>query len=139
MSDTKKPTKAVTTAYENKHLMFVTSVMIDEETNQPVANFVGFPLVEDSAFIEVIFDPKKQVLGVVSKNKKESFHWIPRVDADGMPIATKNKSMVQQQPIQQQRVQLETYHEYYIRDKKSIVEFIEMHMINSFDYSTFIK
>jgi hypothetical protein len=79
------------------------------------------------------------MLGIVSKSKKDTFHWIPRVDADGIPVTTKNKSLATQQPFQQQRVQLDTYHEYYIRNKEAIIEFIEMHICNTFDYSKFFK
>lgn len=133
MSATKqKPT------YANNHIMFVSSVLIDDETSQPQENFIGIPLNENSPFIEVIFDPKKQILGIVSKMKKESFHWIPRVDQDGIPVATKNKTLSQSQPFQQQRVQLETYHEYYIRNKESIINFIEMHICNDFDYKKYL-
>jgi len=139
MSGTKTKANPALPKWENKHMMFVKSVLIDEQSGQPVENFVGIPLTNDSAFVEVIFDPTKQILGVVSKNKKESFHWIPRVDQDGMPVATKNKALVASQPTQQQRVQLETYHEYYIRHKDAIVEFIEAHMVNAFDYSKFLK
>lgn len=128
----KKPT------FANNNIMFVSSVLIDEQTSQPQENFVGIPLNENSPFVEIIFDPKKQILGVVSKIKKESFHWVTRVDADGMPIATKNKSLAASQPFQQQRVQLETYHEYYIRNKEAIVNFIEMHMCNDFDYKKYL-
>lgn len=128
----KKPT------YANNNIMFVSSVLIDEQTSQPQENFVGIPLNESSPFVEIIFDPKKQILGIVSKIKKESFHWVTRVDADGMPIATKNKSLAASQPFQQQRVQLETYHEYYIRDKETIVNFIDMHMCNNFDYKKYL-
>jgi hypothetical protein len=128
----KKPT------FANNNIMFVSSVLIDEQTSQPQENFVGIPLNESSPFVEIIFDPKKQILGVVSKIKKESFHWVTRVDADGMPIATKNKSLAASQPFQQQRVQLETYHEYYIRNKEAIVNFIEMHMCNDFDYKKYL-
>jgi hypothetical protein len=128
----KKPT------FANNNIMFVSSVLIDEQTSQPQENFVGIPLNESSPFVEIIFDPKKQILGIVSKIKKESFHWVTRVDADGMPIATKNKSLAASQPFQQQRVQLETYHEYYIRDKETIVNFIDMHMCNDFDYKKYL-
>jgi hypothetical protein len=132
VTEKKKPT------YANNHVMFVSSILIDEETSQPQENFVGIPLNENSPFVEIIFDPKKQILGIVSKIKKESFHWVTRVDADGMPIATKNKSLAASQPFQQQRVQLETYHEYYIRNKESIVHFIEIHMCNDFDYKKYL-
>jgi hypothetical protein len=132
VTEKKKPT------YANNHVMFVSSVLIDEETSQPQENFVGIPLNENSPFVEIIFDPKKQILGIVSKIKKESFHWITRVDADGKPIATKNNSLAASQPFQQQRVQLETYHEYYIRNKESIVHFIEIHACNDFDYKKYL-
>lgn len=125
--------------FANNTVMFVSSVLIDEKTSQPIENFIGIPLNSESPFIEIIFDPNKQMLGIVSKSKKDTFHWIPRVDADGIPVTTKNKSLVTQQPFQQQRVQLDTYHEYYIRNKEAIIEFIEMHICNTFDYSKFFK
>lgn len=139
MSGTKTKTNSALPKWDNKHIMFVKSVLIDEQSGQPTENFVGIPMTQDSPFVEVIFDPTKQILGIVSKNKKESFHWIPRVDQDGLPVATKNKALAASQTMQQQRVQLETYHEYYIRHKEAIVEFIDAHMINNFDYSAFLK
>jgi hypothetical protein len=129
----KKPTLQINS------IMFVSSVLIDDQTSQPVENFIGIPLVLDCPFVEIIFDPTKQILGVVSKSKKESFHWVPRVDADGLPVPNKNKNLQAQQPFQQQRVQLETYHEYYIRNHEAIIEFIETHMCNNFDYKKFLK
>jgi hypothetical protein len=125
--------------FANPHVMFVSSVMIDEETSQPQENFVGIPLDGNSPFVEIIYDPKKQILGIVSKHKKDSFHWVTRVDQEGLPVATKNKSLAATQPFQQQRLQLETYHEYYIREKDAIIQFIEMHICNDFDYKKFFS
>lgn len=141
-NETKKPATKKNSAHakwDNKHIMFVSSVMIDDESGMPIENFVGIPLTETSPFVEVIFDPKKQILGVVSKNKKESFHWVTRVDPDGLPVATKNRGLAASQPAQQQRVQIETYHEYYIRKQDAILEFLEAHAVNSFDFSKFIN
>ena len=125
MSETKK-----TTDPKFKNLLLTESVYSDG-SNEPKKNFVGIPLNDECPFIEVVFDPIKNILGVISKHKKKQFQFVPKLDNNGNPKANSNKAMAKQMPVAQERLLMDTYHEYYIRDEKDIDRFLKMYAINT--------
>lgn len=122
------------------NMMLIKNVFTEGQA-EVLENFTGIPLTDDCPFVEIIFDPEKKILGVVSKHKKQQFHFLPKLDSNGLPKPNSNKAMAQQMPIAQERLLLETYHEYYIRDPKEISNFIEMYAANAntFDWKSFLK
>lgn len=140
MSDTPTKTKRAA-ALKFANMMLVKSIYVDGQQAEPMENFIGIPLDTSCPFIELIFDPEKKILGVVSKHKKEQFHYLPKLDSNGLPKPNSNKAMAKQIPVAQERILLETYHEYYIRDPKEIEAFLKMYAMNEskFDWKSFLK
>ncbi|HPQ79978.1 MAG TPA: hypothetical protein PLG47_05960 [Candidatus Dojkabacteria bacterium] len=97
-------------------------------------SFNLIPVVTDCPYVEALYNPAASTLAIIGKTKKETFHMIPRLDANGHPEQLKvvNNS---QEPYKKQRVQQESYTEYYITDKKEIEDFIKLFAINSDSYN----
>jgi hypothetical protein len=63
-----------------------------------------------------------------------------KVDNNGIPKPNTNKAMREKLPYQQERIMMQTYHEYYIRDVKEIDAFLNLHAFNKdFDWSAYLK
>jgi hypothetical protein len=134
MSETKKKP----TATSQKNIMLVESVFIDGPA-EPVKNFIGIPMDDACPFLEIIFDPIKKILGIVSKHKKPQFHFMPKLDGNGFPKPNSNKAMLEQSPFAQERMLIDTYHEYYIREPKEIEKFLNAYIYNKdFNWKTFL-
>jgi len=95
--------------------------------------FKMIPATDDCPFVECIFDPQLKILAVVGKNKKESWHVIPRLDNNGDPELRKGSSRPDR-PYKEERRSLETYHEYYIENQQEAVKFIQDTAVNAGEY-----
>ena len=136
MSDT--PTKKVKTNPSGTMFLVKSTFMKDATTG--VENFTGIPASKDCPFVELIYDPANKILGIISPYKKETFQDMIKVDNNGMPKPNTNKAAREKLPFQQERVMMETYHEYYVRDPKEIDAFLKMHVINvDFNWNTYFK
>lgn len=142
MSETKKKptTKTTKSALPSfKNILLVESVFIENPT-KPQKNFVGIPVDESCPFIELVFDPETKMLGVVSKHRKPMFQFVPKLDSNGNGKPNSNKAMREQQPLAQERLLMEVYHEYYIRTPEEIEKFLNMYVLNTdFDWKSFLK
>jgi len=128
-----------TSNLNQSNVLLITNIFIGDD-NKPVQNFTGMPMDNTCPFTELIFDPTNKILGIIGTIKKDSFHWITRYDENGLPKPNKNKSMLQAQPFQQQRILINSFHEYYIRDVKEIQTFLEMYAFNKdFNWKKFLK
>lgn len=100
--------------------------------NSAFKNVKSFSLIavnKDCPFIEALFDPTSQVLAVITKEKKNTFHMVPKLNDVGTPQGKKK-----------QRIQIETYSEHYITDQEDIKNFIEIFAINTnFKYKEYIE
>jgi hypothetical protein len=134
MSDTKK--KPTPPSYKN--VMLVESVFVDGPA-EPIKNFIGIPIDESCPFIELLFDPEKKILGVISKHIKPQFHFMPKLDGNGFPKPNTNKKLSEKYPVAQERLLIDTYHEYYIRNPKEIEAFLKMYVLNTdFNWKQFL-
>ena len=137
MSETKKKPTSKLPTFANVLLVEST---FEGEQNNPVANFTGIPTDESCPFLEIVFDPVKKVLGIISKHKKPQFHFVPKLDTNGAPKPNKHPQMSAAVPYAQERVMLDTYHEYYIRNTAEINMFLEMYVMNkTFDWKAYLK
>jgi len=95
------------------------------------------PTSDSCPYVECIFDPELKVLAIVGKNKKDTFHMVPKLDANGDPEI--RKSPKADKIAKEERRTLETYQEYYISDLSQIREFIEMFAVNAktFNYAEY--
>jgi len=138
MSDNiKKPNTKAKSLPVYGNILLVESVYMDE--NVPMKNFTGIPTTKDCPFIELIFDPKMKVLGVITPHVKPNFQWVPRLDENGFARPNKNKQHPDQKH-QMQRVVMDTYHEHYIRTKEEIDAFLNMYAVNTdFDWDSYFE
>ena len=109
------------------NMMLITSTWKDGKT------FKMIPTTGDCPFVECIFDPQIRVLAVISKNQKEQFHMITKLDPNGDPEKRKSPGK-NGNPYKEERRSLETYQEYYIEDKTEIENFITRFAINASNY-----
>lgn len=117
-----------------KSMLLVTSRWGDAQT------FKMIPAAAEAPFNEVIFDPEGKVLAIVGKEKKQTFHMLPKLDDTGRLIPLKAKR-VDGKDYAEERRMVETYYEYFIEDKQEITDFVKHFALNagSFDFSSYIE
>lgn len=118
-----------------QNMMLITSAFRNAKS------FSMIPVSEDTPYVEAMFDPSSGILAVISKVKKSSFHMMPKLDDNGQPQRLKVPNKETGKTVKEQRVQMETFSEFYISDKEDIKTFIELFAINasSFDYKAFLE
>lgn len=97
-------------------------------------SFSLMPVYEDCPYVEALYNPAHKTLAIIGKTKKDTFHMIPRLDDEGHPI--KAKKGTPEKPNKLQRVNQESYTEYYLIDRSEIESFIQNFCVNhaEFDY-----
>lgn len=115
--------------------------------------FKMIPLTSECPYNEALFIPTEQTLAIVSKEKKDQLHMIPRLDGQGdiEYLDEKSRRLKKQKngealltrengkTYMEQRHILETYYEYYITGREDIEAFIAHFAMNEkdFDYKKF--
>jgi hypothetical protein len=117
------------------------NMMLVNSVFRNAKSFSLIPVSNDSPYVEAMFDPASGILAVISKDRKQSFHMMPRLDDDGQPQRLKNPNMSAGKTVKEQRVMIDTFNEFYISEKADIETFIELFAINasSFDYKSFLE
>jgi hypothetical protein len=139
MSVEKKPTKKTENSSVTSRNMLLVHSFFMENSETKIPSFAGIPITEDCPFMELIFNPKEKILGIISKHKKQMLQSVPKLDNNGFPKLTTNKQFKENYPFQQERILMETYHEYYITDPVEIKLFLDsVAMNNHFDYGKFL-
>tara|TARA_R110001592_G_scaffold347760_1_gene641480 strand:- start:3107 stop:3481 length:375 start_codon:yes stop_codon:yes gene_type:complete len=100
------------------------NMMLINSAFKNVKSFSMISISKECPYVEALFDPSSGVLAVITKEKKNTFHMVPKINEKGVPQGDKK-----------QRVQIETYTEYYITSKEDINNFIGIFAINS-DFNT---
>jgi len=115
-------------------MMLITSTWKDGKT------FKMIPTTAECPFVECIFDPQIKVLAVISRNKKDQFHMITKLDLNGDPEKRKSPGR-NGNPYKEERRALETYQEYYIEEKSEIEGFIKHFASNAdtYDYAVYLN
>ena len=110
------------------------SMMLVTSNWAGMKSFSLMPINEECPYVEAMYNPAAQTLAVIGKTAKDTFHMVPRLNDDGKPINAKNGT--KEEPYKKQRVQQESYTEYYIVDKEEAKKFIENFAVNheDFDY-----
>jgi hypothetical protein len=118
-----------------KNMMLYTSAF------RNVESFSMIPVSNDSPYVEAMYDPTSNILAVISKVTKNSFHMIPRLNEEGQPQKLKFPNKETGKTFKEQRVDMETFSEFYITDKKEIKDFINIFAINAdtFDYTKYTE
>ena len=112
----------------NPNMMLITSNWNQTKTFKAIA------ITKECPFVEAIYDPGSQILALISKDKKEGYHMLPKLDDNGDPVMTKLKARPDGKKYKEQRVLLNTYTEIYISESDEIESFIKMFCINAKDY-----
>jgi dihydroorotate dehydrogenase len=96
--------------------------------------FKMIPTTEDCPFVECIYDQELKVLAVIGYHKKDTFHMVEKVDANGDPELRKTPRK-DGNPFKQERRTLETYQEYYLENREDIVSFVDMFAVNASSFN----
>jgi hypothetical protein len=117
------------------------NMMLVNSVFRGAKSFSLIPVSNDAPYVEAMFDPASSILAIIGKERKESFHMMPRLDDSGQPQKLKVPNNTTGKTVKEQRVSLNTFQEYYINDKADIETFIELFAINasSFDYKEFLE
>lgn len=115
-------------------MMLITSSWKESKT------FKMIPTDLDCPFVECIYDNEVNVLAVVGTAQKNTFHMIPKIDANGDVEFRKTPSK-EGKPFKEERRTIETYQEYYLEEASEIEEFIKRFAVNAdtFDYKQYFK
>lgn len=103
--------------------------------------FKMIPTALDCPYNEAIFDLDSKVLAVISKEKKESFHMLPKLTDAGELVMIKVGKRVNGKNYAEERKVIETYYEYYIENPEEIKQFVNLVALNadSFDFNQYLE
>jgi hypothetical protein len=119
----------------NKTMMLVTGSWENRKT------FKMIPATLDCPYNEAIFDLDSRVLAVISKEKKESFHMLPKLSDVGELVMIKSGKRSNGKNYAEERKVIETYYEYYVEQPEEIKSFINLTALNadSFDFNQYLE
>jgi len=108
-------------------------MMLVESTWQDAKTFKMIPVSSDCPYVECIFDPTSKVFVIISKVTKTSLHMLPKLDEYGKAISGNRGA-------KQERRSIDTFQEYYIEEKDSIVDVVNLFAVNAkkFDVAKFV-
>jgi len=99
------------------------------------------PITRECPYNECIFDVNSKVLAVISKDSKESFHMMPKLNEVGDIQRLKIGKKENGKDYAEERKALVTFYEYYIEDAAEVADFIKDVAKNaeSFDFQQYIN
>ena len=108
------------------------TMMLVESTWQDTKTFKMIPVSNDCPYVECIYDPSSKVFVIISKVTKTSLHMLPKLDEYGKAVSGNRGA-------KQERRSIDTFQEYYIEEKDSIVEVVNLFAVNAkkFDITKF--
>ena len=115
------------------------NMMLVNSSFRNAKSFNLIPVSSDSPYVEAMYDPSSNILAVISKVMKQSYHMVPRLSDTGEPIKLKMPNQQSGKTIKEERKLVDTFSEFYLSDKKDIHTFIHLFAINGedFDYEEF--
>ena len=104
----------------------------------PYDTFKLIPVSTECPYIEAIFDPSSKILAIISKNLKEAYHMVPKLDDNGDEVQMKMGKRANGKGVKEQRVLMDTYQEYYINNLEEVTSIIKSFAVNAdtFDYKS---
>tara|TARA_R100000152_G_C6652719_1_gene93876 strand:+ start:209 stop:664 length:456 start_codon:yes stop_codon:yes gene_type:complete len=104
-------------------------------------SFKMIPANNDCPYVECIYSMKDGFLAVITKNMKQSYHMVPKLDDNGDPIPMKGKVRPNKKDYKEERRLVDTFSEFYLMTPEEIDGFIKLYAINAkeFDYDQFIN
>ena len=117
----------------------MSSMLLITSSWGPAKTFKMIPVTKDCPYNECIFDVNTKVLAINSKESKESFHMLPKLNEMGDVARLKIGKKENGKDYAEERKALVTFYEYYIEDKQEIENFISMFAVNTgFDYKQYM-
>jgi len=103
--------------------------------------FKMIPVTNDCPFNEAIFDRDGKVLALVGKEKKQSFHMLPKVTELGDVQTLKIGKRANGKDYAEERKTIETYYEYYIENPEEIEQIVKGFAVNAdkFDFKQYME
>lgn len=116
------------------------NMMLFTSTWKNSRTFKMIPTTDDCPYVECIFDSQLKVLAVIGRNKKDQFHLIPKLDANGDPEPRKNPRAADKM-VKEERRTLETYQEYYLENREDIEAFVKHFAfnVNEYDFQKYFE
>jgi len=106
----------------------------------PAKTFKMIPITKDCPYNECIFDVQSKVLAVVSKEKKESLHMLPKLTDTGDVMRLKIGKKDNGKDYAEERKALVTFYEYYLETVDDIVDFVmTVAENNNFNFQQYIE
>ena len=99
--------------------------------------FKMIPITNDCPYVECMYSAKDNVMAVITKTMKQSYHMVARLDDNGDPIKAKNKRPNGKEYKEERRL-VDTFSEFYLLTPEEINGFIESFAVNAktFDYKS---
>tara|TARA_Y100000592_G_scaffold93384_1_gene156510 strand:- start:1604 stop:2014 length:411 start_codon:yes stop_codon:yes gene_type:complete len=115
------------------------NMMLVNSSFRGMKSYSLIPVSLDCPYVETMYDPSSGMMAVITKQKKESFHMVPKLDEEGQPMRLKKPNPQTGKTVKEVRVKVDTFSEFYITDKEDLDNFITLFAINSldFDYKSF--
>ena len=107
------------------------NMMLVNSVFRNARSFSLIPVSVDSPYVEAMFDPSSGILAVIGKEKKDSFHMLPRLNDDGQPIRLKVPNQQTGKTVKEERRLVDTFSEFYLSDRADIDTFIHTFAINA--------
>lgn len=116
-------------------MMLITSTWGTKKT------FRLIPITQDSVYNEAIFDLDNKVLALISKDKKQTMHMLPKLNEFGDVQYLKIGKRANGKEFSEERKLVETFYEYYIENVDEVREFVKLFAINAsdFDFDQYIN
>ena len=116
-------------------------ILINAPDFQSMAKaFKMIPITNDCPYVECMYSAKDNVMAVITKTMKQSYHMVAKLDDNGDPIRTKNKRPNGKEYKEERRL-VDTFSEFYLMTPEEINGFIESFAVNAktFDYKSFTQ
>jgi hypothetical protein len=112
------------------------NMMLVDSYMGPYKTFALVPLDSSCPWVEVIFEPTGGTLIAISKEKKQTYKMLPKLDDNGDPQELKLMKRNGGQAYKEERRLVETFHEIVITGLESTREFVKQFAVNadSYDY-----
>lgn len=103
--------------------------------------FKMIPVTNECPYNEAIFDRDGKVLALIGKEKKQSFHMLPKLTDMGDVQTLKIGRRANGKDFAEERKALETYYEYYIENPEEIEQVVKSLAINAdtFDFKQYME
>ena len=103
--------------------------------------FKLIPVTPECPYNEAIFDRDSKVLALIGKEKKQSFHMLPKLTDLGDVQTLKIGKRSNGKDYAEERKALETYYEYYIENPSEIESIVNQLAVNadSFEFKQYLE